>query len=68
LADGKAINSRTTSIRSASMEAAKFAALSKLPMSSKDWGIPKRLPYQTRHIVLDVIATTSVILALGREK
>jgi hypothetical protein len=37
------------------MKAAKFAAPSKLPMSSKDCGIPGRLPYQTRHIVLDVI-------------
>jgi hypothetical protein len=59
---------RTTSIRSASTKAANFTALSKLPTSSKDFGIPKRLPYQTRQTALRTIAVTSVPSAQRREK
>ena len=44
--------SRTTSILSATMEAAKFAAAQKLLMSLKDCGSPERLPCQTRQTVL----------------
>ena len=66
--DGKPVGSRTTSILSAMMKAAKFAAPSKLWMSLKDCRIPQRLPYQTRNIVSLVIAKSPLIPTLGREK
>ena len=66
-ADGKATSVRAH-LDSVGLDEAAKIHRSKLPMSSKDCGIPQRLPYQTRKLFRLSSPEPPLVLTLGREK